>query len=313
MRALVTGASGCLGRALVEELEAEGWTLRTTARRPAALPDFHAADLIRADLRPLVAGVDAVFHCAALSTAWGSRAAFEAANVTATERLLRAAREAGVARFVLASTPSLYADGTHRLDVAEHAPLPRRSPTPYADSKRRAEALVLAADSAMRCSAIRPRAIYGRHDRALLPRLRAALSRGRVPMIDGGGALIDLTHRRDAARAMRLAAGGPGGRGLERHLGAGLVLPRAGRDGRAAGRMRVPARGAALPRGAGDGVGRGGGRAPARLGGWAEPALTRQAVVSLGRSLTLDIGAARRELGYRPAVTLEEGLAECFA
>ena len=311
MRALVTGASGCLGRALMDELAAEGWQVRATARAPATLPDFRPADLVRDDLGPLVAGMDAVFHCAALSSAWGSPTAFEAANVAATRRLLDAARAAGAARFVFASTPSLYADGTDRLNLREDAPLPPRALTPYADTKRRAEAMVLAADGpGMRCNAIRPRAIYGAHDRALLPRLRAALARGRIPLIGGGHALVDLTHRSDAAHAMRLAAQGPGGGVWNITSGEAFAFrDLARRAARLAGLdyrpVHLPYRAALALAGALD--------AAARLRGAGEPPLTRQAVVSLGRSLTLDISAAKRDLGYHPRVGLDEGLAECFA
>lgn len=310
MRALVTGASGCLGRALVEVLGAQGWTLRSTARRPVPQPDFHAADLVTADLRPLVEGVDVVFHCAALSSAWGTRAAFMAANVQATARLLDAAEAAGVGRFVLASSPSIYADGTDRLDLAEDAPLPARPLSLYAESKRAAEALVRGHAGAMACTAIRPRAIYGRHDRALLPRLIEAMRRGRVPMIRGGRALIDLTHRHDAARAMVLAAGGPRGGVWNVTSGEAFafrdLVALIGRQGGLEYRvLNLPYRPARWLAHLSEGL--------ARLRGGAEPGLTLQAVASLGTSLTLDISAARRDLGYRPQVALAEGMAECFA
>jgi nucleoside-diphosphate-sugar epimerase len=240
MRALITGASGCLGRALVAEAEAAGWQIATTARQPADLPAFRAADLVRDPLEPLVAGCDVVLHCAALSSAWGTRAAFHDANVRATARLLEAAERAGVGRFVFASSPSIYADGTDRLNLREDAALPARQLSLYSESKLEAERLVLGWRGAMVCTAIRPRAIYGRHDRALLPRLVAAMQRGRVPMIRGGAALIDLTHRRDAARAMMLAAHGARGRGVEHHLGRGLHLSRAGRADLGAGRHHLP-------------------------------------------------------------------------
>lgn len=310
MRALVTGASGCLGRALVEVLAGQGATLRTTARQAVDLPGFIAADLVTAKLSPLVAGVDVVFHCAALSSAWGRAEDFRAANVHATARLLEAAEAAGVARMVFASSPSIYADGTDRLNVTEDAPLPPRPLSLYAASKRQAEALVLAHRGAMTCTAIRPRAIYGRHDRALLPRLVAAMRRGLVPMIGGGRALIDLTHRLDAARAMVLAAQGPAGGVWNITSGeafqfkdlAAMIGQRGGLRFRTVNLPYPVARGLAhLSEGL------------AHLRGGKEPRLTLQAVASLGTSLTLDISAARRDLGYRPQVTLAEGVAECFA
>lgn len=309
MRALITGASGCLGRALVTEALAQGWQITTTARSPVELPGFRPADLACDPVGPLVADVDVVFHCAALSSGWGTRDEFHRANVLATQRLLDAAVQARVGRFVFASSPSIYADGTDRLNVSETAPLPARPMSLYAASKREAERMVLSRDGVMRCTAIRPRAIYGRHDRALLPRVIAAMQHGRVPMIRGGGALIDLTHRRDAARAMMLAASGPGGGVWNITSGQAfrfrdLVDQIARHSGIAYRPLPLPwwlAQGAAvLSEGA------------ARLRGGSEPRLTRQAVASLGSSLTLDISAARRDLGYVPAVPFTEGVAECF-
>ena len=309
MRALVTGASGCLGRALTELLPAHGWDIATTARQPVALPGFRSADLVSADLQPLLRGVDVVFHCAALSSAWGSREQFHAANVVATQRLMAAAECAGVKRFVFASSPSIYADGTDRLDLPETAPLPARPLSLYAESKRRAEALVLGHRGHMACTAIRPRAIYGRHDRALLPRVIDRLKQGRMPMIRGGRALIDLTHRHDAARAMILAASGPHGGVWNITSGQAfrfrdLVAMIAQRGGLTLRELPMPyflARSmAALS------------ESVARARNGSEPRLTLQAVASLGSSLTLDISAARRDLGYRPLVGFDEGVAECF-
>lgn len=310
MRALVTGASGCLGRALVEQLAMHGWDVSTTARQPAALPGFRAADLVSADLGPLLDGIDVVFHCAARSSAWGARAEFHADNVLATQRLLDAAERAGVKRFVLASSPSIYADGTDRLDVAEDAPLPARPLSLYAESKLMAERMVLGHAGAMGCTAIRPRAIYGRHDRALLPRVIEAMRRGRLPMIRGGRALIDLTHRHDAARGMILAASGP--RGGVWNITSGEAFRFCDLAEIIAHRAGLRLRGMPLPQGLARWLA-GASEAVARMRGGAEPRLTLQAVASLGSSLTLDISAARRDLGYRPRVGFQEGVAECFA
>ncbi|WP_018001593.1 NAD(P)-dependent oxidoreductase [Paracoccus sp. N5] len=310
MRALVTGASGCLGRALVEQLALHGWDVGTTARQPVALPGFRAADLAHADLAPLVDGIDVVFHCAARSSAWGTRDEFHAANVLATRRLLDAAERAGVKRFVLASSPSIYADGTDRLDLAEDAPLPARPLSLYAESKRIAERMVLGHAGAMTCTAIRPRAIYGRHDRALLPRVILAMRRGRVPMIRGGQALIDLTHRHDAARGMILAASGP--RGGVWNITSGEAFRFRELAAMIARESGLRLRGLPLPYGLARWLA-GASEAVARARGGAEPRLTLQAVASLGSSLTLDISAARRELGYRPQVGFRQGVAECFA
>lgn len=316
-RVLVTGATGCLGHRLALDLAAAGHEVIAQGRNRdlatalvAAGVRFLATDL-RQPLPPAaLQGVEVVHHCAALSTAWGRAQDFTAINVTATAALLQAARKAGVGRFVFASSPSIYADGRDRFDLDEDAPLPARFSGAYAASKFAAEARVLAADdpAGMRCLALRPRAIYGRGDRSLMPRLLAAVARGRVPMINGGQSLIDITHVGDAARAMALAAapGAPGGRAYNITSGRAYrfaalldaVCALAGATPR-----RIPLRyGTAMM------IARGLEAAHHLFAPGREPVLTRQAVASLGRSLTLDISRAGQELGYRPQVTLHEGI-----
>ncbi|AGT08276.1 NAD-dependent epimerase/dehydratase family protein [Paracoccus aminophilus] len=322
-RVLVTGATGCLGNALAHQLLQSGCVVTAQGRnlsdaldlvRAGAdfLPlDFRAPEASARQLLPHLWRVETVYHCAALSSAWGPAGLFQAVNVTATANLLDAAREAGVRRFVFASSPSIYADGTDRLDLREDAALPARFATAYARSKYEAERLVLAADQpgGMRTVALRPRAIYGRGDRALMPRLMAAIGRGSVPLIGGGASLIDLTHVSDAARAMRLAADHAeqaGGRAF--NITSGRSYPFRELLGAACDLTKTTPRLRPVPYGAALAL-------AATLEAMhrlfrpkVEPVLTRQAVASLGRSLTLDISAARDVLSYRPQVSLDEGI-----
>ncbi len=312
-RVVVTGATGCLGRALVAELAARGDHVTAIARQPQDLAGatLHSRDLATEDVDDLLSGAQTIYHCAALSSAWGSAAAFEAANVTATWRLLCAARGAGVRRFVFASSPTIYANGRDRLNLIEDAALPARFASHYARTKHESEMLVRAADQpgGMRCVAIRPRAIYGAHDRALMPRMIRAMRRGVVPLIAGGRARIDVTHSRDAAHAMVLAgewAEKVGGRAFnitsgQSHTVRDLISHAARLTGLRF-RTRNLSYGLAI-------------RLATLIEAWQrlrapeiEPVLTRQAVMSMGRSMTLNISAARSELGYVPKVTLDQGL-----
>src|SRR6478752_653870 len=114
-QALVTGATGGLGRALVAALQSHGYRVRATGRDleagrrlGRAGASFVAADLTDpAGGEDLVKGIDVVFHAAALSSPWGARSDFEAINVEATRRLLTAAQAAGCDAFVFVSTPSV--------------------------------------------------------------------------------------------------------------------------------------------------------------------------------------------------------------
>ena len=321
-KVLVTGATGCLGNRLAQQLSAQGHHVLAQGRDAQAgqLLETQGIEFIPFDLQgdyPARAfqQVEIVFHCAALSTAWGKAQIFQAVNVTATQRLLDAARKAGAARFVFASSPSIYANGQDRLNLTENAALPAHFPSHYARTKYEAECLVLAADQTggMRTTALRPRAIYGTGDRSLMPRLLQAIKRGRVPMIGGGQTLIDITHLSDAARAMALAGFNDNANGEIFNI----------TSGKAYRFSELLAAVCALNHSAPKEIHISYDRAMKLAKGLEflhrifaphrEPVLTCQAVASLGRSLTLDISKAQQKLGYNPAVSIEDGIKDYAA
>ncbi|MCW4454431.1 NAD(P)-dependent oxidoreductase [Flavobacterium sp. MXW15] len=315
-RVLVTGASGFIGRHVAQALLARGDTVVASGRDRDALArldpriERQPADLARDALAPLLRGCDAVVHAAAKSMPWGRAADFQQANVVATERLLDAARQAGVARFVHFGSPSIYFRFADRYDVGEDFQPPARWITDYARSKWESELRVRrAAAQGLPCVVLRPRAVFGDGDRAILPRLLAVARNGRFPLVHGGRAVIDITHvdnvvqatlaclRADAAgdgRAYNLSNGEPMAvRELLVRLFEACAL-----DVRL---LPLPRRLALALAGIAEGV--------ARLRpGQPEPRLTRYGVGVIGWSQTLDISRARRELGYRPTVSIAEGL-----
>jgi nucleoside-diphosphate-sugar epimerase len=216
---LVTGATSGLGRNAAAFLARQGCTVRTTGRNRAAGEalkaigtEFAPLDLASAssaDLERLLQGVDAVWHCAALSSPWGAWSDFHTANVLATSHLAHAAVAKGVRRFVHISTPSLYFDFNHRLDIEETF-RPARYVNHYASTKAQAEDVirtVAAANPDITFVTLRPRGIFGPHDRVLLPRILRLLRErgGRLPLPRAGTAQIDLTYVGNVVHAMRLA------------------------------------------------------------------------------------------------------------
>lgn len=320
-KVLVTGATGGLGRNAVEHLLRRGIDVKASGRKLAIGAqlqqlgaEFHPLDLGTADLKtmaPVLDGVDCVWHCAALSAPWGRAADFEAANVRATEILLQAAARSGVKHFIHVSTPALYFDFRHHLDIPESY-RPRRYVNHYAASKARAEESVQKAvieHVGMRQIILRPRAIFGPHDQALLPRLEQLLTRqdGRLPLPRGGRTLLDLTYVGNVVQAMELTSQTPG-------LLSGSVYNITNGDPQPLGEVlsdlfRALARpcrirsvppwilstAATLMEAASSVTGR-------------EPRLTRYSVGALSYDMTLDISKARRELGYQPAIPMAEAL-----
>lgn len=322
-RVLVTGATGGLGRNAVAYLLGRGCAVRATGRNRQAgveLADqgaeFIPLDLAAADegqLAGLLEGVDAVWHCAALSAPWGREVDFLAANVHATDKLLKAAGQSRANRFIHISTPALYFDFRHRYSVPE-AFRPRRFVNAYARTKALAEDKVLQATraySALRTTILRPRAIFGEHDQVLMPRLARMLSQrgGRLPLPRGGAVTLDLTYVGNVVHAMWLATAHPS-------LASGQAFnitnqqPAVLRDVLTrvfAQELGRPLRIVSLPYPLLSTASR-----LAQL--WAaltgkEPALTPYSLGAIHFDMTLDNTRARDVLGYLPPYSLDEGLA----
>jgi nucleoside-diphosphate-sugar epimerase len=325
-RVVVTGATGGLGRNAVEYLRGLGVQVRATGRdapvgrRLEQLgAEFVPLDLARAApeaVAQLLHGADTLWHCAALSSAWGNASAFAAANVRATEVLACAAVAQGVARVVHISSPSVYFRFCHAHALTEsavHAPGPFA--THYARSKAESEQVLWAAiesvqDGATHAVCLRPRGIFGPHDRLLMPRIRALIlaHNGVLPLPRGGEAVLDVTYVTNVVRAMWRAS-----------VAADLP-PRAtynisnGEPARLAAvlrelfvsRLRLPLRIRALPYRVLDAAAVAM-EAVATLTG-REPAMTRYSVGALNFDMTLDLTRSRAELGYEPSVGLDEGI-----
>lgn len=309
-RALVTGATGGLGLALVEGLVQAGYTVRATGRDGTARQRLErcGAEVALVDLtepdaaRRLCDGVDAVFHAAALSSPWGAEAAFRRINVEATERLLAAAREGGSDAFVFVSSPSVYARPRDQLNLTEDDPPAARPMNAYAATKGEAERRVLAANApGFSTIAVRPRAIVGPDDRVLLPRVLRLVRQGRFPVMRGGRALLELTDVRDAVQALLLAD-------ARRARAAGRVYnvsggrPVAVRDlalGLAEALDR-PIRLVDLPAGLVMAAAAVLEAACKLTPGRPEPPLTPYGAAALTYSQTFDLTRARNELGYAP-------------
>jgi 2-alkyl-3-oxoalkanoate reductase len=310
---LVTGASGFLGSHLVSALLRDRVAVRAQGRDATRLRFDPAVDTVCASLSDLPAltaaarDCDAIVHAAALSAPWGARDAFDEANVRGTGNVIAAARAAGVRRLVHISSPTVLFDGGDQRLLDDAAPYAADAINEYARTKRIAEELVRDAGAGLETVILRPKAIYGPGDRALVPRLLAAARRNRLPQIGDGTNEVDLTHVDDVVRAVQCALATERGIGQTFLVTGGQHVPlwdmiRAVIAGVG---LRTPSRVIAV----GAAVALARALEALSVVTRREPMLTRYSVLALARTQTFDIRRAHQLLGYEPQVSIDAGLA----
>jgi nucleoside-diphosphate-sugar epimerase len=201
----VTGATGFVGGAVVEALRSEGGiTVRVLSRthyKSLALGEVVIGDIGDvATCDRLVKGADVVVHTAGLVRS-EDEAALQRINVDGTRTLVRAARRAGVPRFVHLSSTGVYGlPGTIVNEMSPHRPT-----NPYERSKSRAEAAVEDEWGCAGSVVIRPSNIIGAgHPLRPLRRLLASVKAGR-PIVNAG-AWSNYVGIRDVARVVAAVA-----------------------------------------------------------------------------------------------------------
>lgn len=306
MTLLVTGASGFIGRYMVERLQREGIPFCAAVRTPR--PGIAGASLavvgeIDGGTRweAALEGIDTVVHIAGRAHAFGAdtRGDFHRVNVEGTESLVRALAAAGGRRMVLLSTAKVHGEGSAGGPITERdAPAPA---DPYARSKLAAEDRVwaVAAETGIEAVVVRTVLVYGAGVKANFHSLLRAVDRG-LPLPLGSvrnarsliyagnlaDALLACATRAEAAGETFLVSDGPAistadlVRAIAHALG---VRPRL---------LPVP---------------------PALIALGARAARRPEVAARLLGSFEVDTGRIRSRLGWRPPVGLEQALAETAA
>jgi nucleoside-diphosphate-sugar epimerase len=316
---LVTGGSGFLGGAVVRRLVARGEVVRSLQRQDSPALRELGVDIVRADLADRDAviqaakGCDAVIHIAAKTGVWGPCADYYRANVLGTRNVLEACAKNGIRRLVYTSTPSVIHAGGDVEGVDESAPLATHFETAYPATKAEAERLVLAANGPeLGVVILRPHLIWGPDDPQLTARILARGKAGRLRLVGKGLKRIDSIFIDNAVDAHLLA--------LDR------VAPGAG----CAGKAYFITQGEPIPqRDLINGMLKAGGLPPCEksispkaayaigfimeiiwraLNRQDEPLMTRFVAKQLATAHWYDISAAKRDLGYEPAISVTQGL-----
>ncbi len=321
MFALVTGGGGgFLGRHIVDQLLARGDRVRVLSRSDS--PDLTAqgVECHIGDLRDAMAveracsGVDAVFHTAAVPGIWGRWETFYSINTVGTQQVIAACRKHGVRKLIYTSSPSVVYDGSPHVMADESLPYPETYLCAYPHTKAMAEQAVLDANSPgqLLTVALRPHLIWGPRDNHLIPRLIQRAQSGQLRQVGDGTNEISMAYVENVAAAHlqaceALSDTAPcAGRAyfinepepvrlwewVNRLLGVAGLSPV---------QKRISARAASA-------IGHGLELVYRTLRIESEPRMTRFLAAQLSQSHSYRIAAAERDFGYRPIVTVEDGL-----
>ncbi|WP_129726273.1 NAD-dependent epimerase/dehydratase family protein [Ectobacillus funiculus] len=318
MRMLVTGATGFLGKKLALRLHSLGYEVTAIGRNTEIGSDLERDGITfipcsledKAAIASVCKDKDYVFHSGALSSPWGKYRDFYLSNVIGTKNVIEGSKHAAVKRLIHVSTPSLYFYYNGRQNVKETDSLPRTFVNHYAHTKYLAEQEVDAAHrEGFPVITIRPRALFGPGDNAILPRLIKVCEKGMFPKIGGDEVLIDLTYIENVVDALLLCMDSPtytlgqkynitNGVRVNLYSVIETVMHRLGREFRY---KHISFRKAFMIANVLELLSK------TILFG-KEPLLTKYTVSVLSKSQTLDIKKATTELGYLPRVSIEEGI-----
>lgn len=312
-KALVTGANGLLGQALVTRLRADGVFVRAFIR-PGQPNRSHADETCYGDLadteslrRAIGPETDWVFHAGARVRTDGSWKDFESVNIHATAEILRLSVQEGVRRIIHVSSLGVYGVPHDGAVISEDSAFDEGATERgfYARSKAEADRLVLAAiDEGAPAIIVRPGLLYGPGKKPPLGRRVLSLGPLRV-VLAGRDYLLPLAYVDNVAAALCLAASREGAVGRaytivdahvrqEDHLK--LYREVTGASWRA---VYLPLGGVRIAARAVESLARGLGR---------KPPITAHQVERTLCSATFDGRRASDELGWSPHIGIRESM-----
>lgn len=316
MKILITGGSGMLGSAILRMFHQQH-ELHFTARNPdiagQLAADFHASPHL-VDLRDQKAvtkvcqGMEAIIHCAALSSPWGKREDFYQDNVVATANLVNAAKTHSIGRFIHISSTSVYFDHQDRWNIRETDNLASRWCNDYAHTKYLSELEAMNAPG--KTVILRPRGIFGPNDRAIIPRVLKAIKNNKLLLPSERNPVVDLTYVDNVAHAAMLAClkaeqlddGEIFNISNDKPMPVEMVLQELCKG------LGLNVTILNLPYGLISPLLRLNEQIRLRLPGQPEPRLTSYSAGLFHYHQTLDISKAKRLLNYQPAFSIQEGI-----
>jgi 2-alkyl-3-oxoalkanoate reductase len=318
VKALVTGATGCVGSNLAELLVSKGHRVRALVRPGSDTAflrslgvELWPGDLMDEEsLGGAVRGVDIVFHCAVMVSDWASLEEMRRVNVHGLELLLKACAAARIKRFLYMS--SMVVLGMDRQDnLDESAPFVYTGDN-YNTTKIEAEKLLWdsAGRTGLSVTVIRAPYVYGPRDRQMFPRILTYLKNGRYAYVAGGLNPFTLVYAKNLAEALLLAAESSRAVGQIYNITDGASVTRRDLITRIANGMGCAQPHKSIPYPLAVMVCKFCELTAKVLRLKSAPLLNRFRLKFMYTHLTFDISKARAQLGYGPSIPFERALQE---
>lgn len=318
-RILVTGGGGFVGKAIVRMAIAQGIDCVVVGRNEYPEVAALGAQCLVGDIgekkfvQRACRDVDTVFHVAALAGIWGGWEIYHRINVRGTENIVTSCKENGIRNLVYTSTPSVVFNKDDIVNGDETLPYASEFLCNYAKSKVLAEKYILTANSEeLSTCALRPHLIWGPGDPHLIPRLLQKGKQRLLKQVGGGNNLVDISFIENVAHAHILA-----GKNLSTTKSAAgkayfisqgepvnlweWINELFERVGIARVDATVPFRLAYAVGAVMEGM-------HTLTGNDTEPRMTRFLAEQLAKSHYFSIARARKDLGYVPIISTEEGM-----
>jgi 2-alkyl-3-oxoalkanoate reductase len=318
-KVLVTGGGGFVGKAVVKGLRARKVDCIVVGRNRYPELESMGAVCCCGDIRNrefLVncsKGVDTLFHVASLTGIWGEWSEYFSINVQGTENVLFACAENAIPRLVYTSTPSVVFNRADIHEGNETLPYPEIFLCHYAHTKAIAEKMVLnAAYNSFSTCALRPHLIWGPGDPHLIPRLLERGRKGQLKIVGKGENLVDISYIDNVAHAHLLAADNL--EGLRTAAGNAYFISQGEPVNlwqwinRLFQDVGIPVVKRRIPFYIAYGAGKILEMTQRKRSSEKEPKMTRFLAEQLAKSHYFSIEKAKKDLGYMPVVSTEDGM-----
>ncbi len=323
MRYLITGATGFLGGHIAEACIARGHAVSAIVRAESNVAHLeklgaalHRGDLADAAIvRPALEGVEVVVHCAAKVGDRGPVEEYRAVNVEALRGLLEACKGRPLHRFVHMSSLGVY-EARHHHGTDETEPLPAEHIDGYTQTKVEAERVAREYHEkhGVPVVILRPGFVYGPRDRTVLPKLIRRMSTGKIHYLGGDRRALNAIYIGNLIEAVFLAVEKPQAVGQAYNLTDGEFVSKRRFFEAVSDGMGLPPSKQILP------------RPVAAFVVWLlhkhvvratragrKPLISHAQFKFLLLNLDFSIEKAKRELGYRPPYSFDEGMRQTMA